>query len=101
MTGIHIQSDVADDPYQAPTYCGKYVRMSETVSRIGWSPHPGICPECMERAQAERHSPPRRIKWLGGPGGELKRCSECDNVTRYWAVETDVPLCTVCARRYP
>ena len=42
----------------------------------------------------------RRIKWLGGPGGKLKKCIECDNLTRYWQPETNKPLCAVCANRY-
>jgi hypothetical protein len=39
----------------------------------------------------------RRVRWLGGPNGDLQKCSECENVTRYWHMETDKPLCKVCS----
>lgn len=42
----------------------------------------------------------RRISWLGGPGGKLRKCFECDNKTRYWQPEENKPLCTVCAEKY-
>ncbi len=42
----------------------------------------------------------RRIKFLGGPEKELRKCAECDNKTYYWSPEEDKPLCDVCARKY-
>lgn len=100
---IHIQV-VKDDLYDATptrTFCGVLIPGNQTLSQTGWWPREdAICAGCLERArQANPDLRPRRIKWLGGPGGELRQCSECENVTRYWAVDEDVPLCDVCARR--